>query len=354
MSKIEFSGPLGYRLRSLLVLNRIALGTYARHLIGRKIAPDWDAYTETGVLFVRHQFTTAMTHPDIKKGRAIFESLLTFPDDVYEVSIANHNAPMGRWYTPETVKTDKVLLYFHGGGYTFRSRLSDHFAQMLAHHTGARVFMPFYRLTPEHPHPAQSEDALTAWQYLTENDPAANIVAIGDSAGGHMALTLLKTLQDRGDAQPALCIGLCPWTDIGARGASMQTNNRFDLVQGWMAMQFGEWLNPNNRFERTALSPINWDFSGLAPIYLQAGGREMLHDMIAEFAQVQADLGARVMLDTWADMAHDFQAADSFHASSTQAVARISDAIQSLDAGAPTLAPLSGITRIDNLNPAYP
>ena len=159
-----------------------------------------------------------------------------------------------------------------------------------------------------------------------------------------MALMLLQALREQSKPQPALCIGLCPWTYIGDRGASLRENDATDLVQGWMALQFGKWLDPDQVFGRDALSPITFDYSGLAPLYLQAGGREGLRDMIIGFAQVQKENGARVLLDLWPDMPHDFQAYDSMTASSTAALTRIRQAIDAhLVTGGP-FAGLPGIT----------
>ncbi|MEJ6708305.1 MAG: alpha/beta hydrolase [Amylibacter sp.] len=186
---------------------------------------------------------------------------------------------------------------------------------------------------------------MTAWQFLRQNITAKELVVIGDSAGGHMSLSLLKALKDRGEAQPALCIAFCPWTDIGERGASLKTNDRYDLVQGWMALSFGEWLDPDAKYGREALSPINWDFSRMAPVYMQAGGRENLRDMIVDFAQAQSKIGASVMLDLWGDMPHNFQVGDSLHVSSAQALKRIHAAVQAVDAGAGGLPPLENITQ---------
>lgn len=81
-----------------------------------------------------------------------------------------------------------------------------------------------------------------------------------------MALMLLQALKAQGKPQPALCIGLCPWTDIGDRGASLRDNDPTDLVQGWMALQLGHWLDPD-----------------------QAYGREVLRDMIIDFAREQSE-----------------------------------------------------------------
>ena len=327
MAKLKFSGPLSLRLKSFAVLHRIALSTALRHCLGRRMAPDWDAGFEIGIRFWRHQFTAAMTHPDRARGRLLFDSLQTETDDLYDVTVTPCQTPKGTWYCPRTRRGTATLLYFHGGGYAFHGGISSRFAAMLAHHTGTPVFAPDYRLSPEHPHPAQAEDALSAWTYVTGDADPGKVVVLGDSAGGHMALMLLQTLKWERLAQPALCAGLCPWTDIGERGASLHGNDRYDLVQGWMALKFGEWLDPEGAYGRKVLSPFFQDFSGLAPIYLQAGGREVLRDMIVEFAQSQRARGAHIMLDIWPDMPHDFQAYDSLKSSSSMALKRLSAAV---------------------------
>jgi len=327
MSKVKFVGPFSLRLKSLATLNRIAIATYFRHTFGNRLAPDWNANLEIGVRFVRHQFTVAMTKNNMEQGRLLFDSLQLETNDHYDIRIESSADPKGHWYYPAHSQSDTTLLYLHGGGYGFHGGVSRRFAAMLAHHSGAAVFAPDYRLTPEHSHPAQADDALAAWRYLSDQTSPEKIVVIGDSAGGHMSLMLLQTLKDKGLTQPALCIGLCPWTDIGDRGASLHENNKYDLVQGWMALKFGDWLDPDGDFGRETLSPIFHDFTGLAPIYLQAGGREVLRDMIEEFAQIQKGLGADVTLDLWPDMPHVFQAYDSFTASSTEALSKIVDTI---------------------------
>lgn len=327
MSKLRFSGPLSVRLSSFLSLNKIAIATYFKHALGQRMDPSWSAEMEIGIRFWRQQFTKAMQHENINKGREIFDSLQTETDDIYAVSVEKSTTPSGAWYRPASVQSAATVLYLHGGGYTFNGPVSARFAAMFAHHTKANLFAPHYRLTPEHPHPAQAEDALTAWQYVTRKVPAKDVVVMGDSAGGHMALMLLQTLKNQGLPQPALCIGLCPWTDIGGRGDSLHDNNIYDLVQGWMALRFGDWLDPERKYGRDALSPISHDYAGLAPLYLQTGGREILNDMIHDFAEVQTAKGAAVTLDEWADMPHNFQAYDSMRTSSTEALQRIREMV---------------------------
>lgn len=335
MTKIKFSGPLALRLGAIAAINRAAMTTYAARLLGRSPAPDWDMNTEIGVRFMRAQFTAAMRAirgGNPMRGRQILDALQTETDDVYEVEAQPVRG--GVWYRPRVRRSQATVLYYHGGGYAFHGAMSARFAAMLAHHIGAPLFAAEYRLTPEHPAPAQSEDAMAAWEYVASEVPAREVVVIGDSAGGHMALMQLIALRDAGKPQPALCVGLCPWTDIGEFGASLTENDPTDLVSGWMAVEFGQWLDPGlNR--RAALSPMAQDYTGLAPIYLQAGGREVLRDMILGFAETQAGAGADVLCELWPLMPHDFQLFDSTQEDAGAALLRITDMVKWAVGGAP-------------------
>ncbi len=283
---------------------------------------------EIGVLFWRHQFTRAMSASNIEDGRRILDSLQTETPDRYDVEMQVEQEPKGVWHLPRTRHGKATLLYFHGGGYAFHGAMSRRFAAMLAHRTGAPLFAPDYRLTPEHPHPAQAEDALSAWRHMIASHDPRHLVVIGDSAGGHMMLMLLAALRDAGLPQPALGVGLCPWTDIGERGASLHDNDRYDLVQGWMALQFGQWLDPEGRFGQEALSPISRNYAKLAPLYLQSGEHDILRDMTRDFAKTQADSGADVLMDLWPAMPHDFQLLDGTQDAARAALQRLSGAIR--------------------------
>lgn len=109
----------------------------------------------------------------------------------------------------------------------------------------------------------------------------------------------------------------------GRRGPSLFGNDRYDWVQGYMALKFGKWLKGNTQLSDAELSPISRNFRGLAPLYLQAGGREILFDMIREFEAAVRKQGAEVTLDTWANMTHDFQSFGSFLPESQEALKRI-------------------------------
>jgi monoterpene epsilon-lactone hydrolase len=323
-------GPFRYVTRSWASMVWISVSTILRRSLHGPLAPGWPLDFEIGNLFWRSQFDRAFAMADIREARVYFDSLQTWTDEIYDVerSTLPPGDPKGDWVSPLAPTSDATLLYLHGGGYAFHAGVSRRFADMLASLLGARLFTPDYRLTPEHPHPAQQDDALAAYRYLLEEgvDPK-KLVVIGDSAGGHLTLMLLVALRDAVLPQPALAVGLCPWTDIGERGRSLYANDRYDCVQGYMAVRFGEWLVGSTGYSREALSPIYQSYAGLAPIYLQGGGREGLIDMIRDFARVLVNQGCEAMLDVWPEMTHDFQAHGLTRPESAAAIGRIKVAI---------------------------
>ncbi len=331
MPKTHFHGRLSHRLRSLATAACIATSLAARRLCGRRRVASWSFLFEYGTLYIRAQFNHAFRlKDDIAASRAYFDSLYsvfeTYPD--VTVRETGPGEPRGHWFLPDNRRHDITLLHFHGGGYTFYAGVSHHFARILAHSLGVAVFAPDYRLTPEHPHPAQLEDGLAAYRHLlaTGHTPE-RIVLCGDSAGGHLALMTLAHLAGAGLPRPRLTLGISPWTDIGRRGASQFGNDPYDLVQGYMTLQFADWLKGGQDWRTDDLSPIHHDYRGLGPLYLQAGGREILVDMIRDFAASVAGRGGQVRLDVWPDMNHEFHGYGDHLPESREALARLERAI---------------------------
>ncbi len=330
MPKTVSQGPWSYRYRSGASLLATTLNVLARRVIGRPLVPGWSIPFEIATLFYRKQFNHAFAMGTMPQSRAYFDSLYTIAEPGLPVQIKNSGSlePRGHWFIPERHNSSKTLLYFHGGGYAFYPAASRHFITLLAHRLQMPIFALDYRLTPEHAHPAQQEDVLTAYRYLLEHKRPEQLVLGGDSAGGHLVLMSLVALRDAGLPQPSLALALSPWTDIGRRGASQFGHDRYDMVQGYQTLQYGQWLKGNGAWTDAELSPIAQTLHGLAPIYIQAGGKEILVDMIRDFAKEAQAQGALIHLDVWPDMTHEFQAYGSTLPESDHALARLLEAIQ--------------------------
>lgn len=108
-----------------------------------------------------------------------------------------------RLYCPmDAPEAGPLLVYFHGGGF-LGGDLDTHDALCwrLAEAGAVRVLSCLYCLAPEHPWPAQLEDAMAAarWalaQAMTCDVDPGSISLGGDSAGGYLALAAAKALND--------------------------------------------------------------------------------------------------------------------------------------------------------------
>jgi len=124
-----------------------------------------------------------------------------FPADVTETVLAENGAFRGGLlFTPSDCSEDAVLVYFHGGGFVAGSPETHRcMTAWLARLSGMRVLSTRYRLAPEHPFPAQREDAVAACEAAVAMSDAAaggtSIILAGDSAGACVSLWGLRALE---------------------------------------------------------------------------------------------------------------------------------------------------------------
>jgi len=342
MTRTIIHRPLRYAAQSGLVLIATAVTTVLQRLFRGPLVPGWSLALEIAVLFGRRQFIHTLSFADIRDGRRFFDALGPASGDNVQRSATPATAPRGHWVTPEKTTSDVTLLYLHGGGYAFYPRVSRSFADVLSSLLGARLFAADYRLTPEHCHPAQRDDGLSAYRYLLDEgiDPR-RIVVIGESAGGHLTLMTLLALRQAGLPQPALAVSLSPATDIDIAATDPVPNDRYDILQSCMLQTFAKWLIGSTAYLREDIALPFQDFSALAPIYIQAGGREVLYDAIREFAHVLEKQDCEMTLDVWPDAIHAFQYFGSWLADSREAIARIRSAIAHYTGPADTAPPFA-------------
>ena len=75
----------------------------------------------------------------------------------------------GIWAFPAGADRSKVLLYTHGGGFAVGSAASHRkLAAHVAKAAGVTAFVLDYRRAPEHPHPAQVDDGVAAFEALRQ------------------------------------------------------------------------------------------------------------------------------------------------------------------------------------------
>ncbi|WP_394827362.1 alpha/beta hydrolase [Pendulispora albinea] len=223
------------------------------------------------------------------------------------------NGVPAMWVVPKGCAADRVILCLHGGGFVGGSRYTHRkLFGHLAKAVGARALIADYRLSYQHPHPAQVDDATAAFQWLLDQGFRAERMAFaGDSSGGGLCLTTVLRARERRLPQPAALMLISPWSDMELSGASYETNHEKDaffyreVVQGLV----DAFLGKEGSAKDPLANPLYADLSGFPPIYIQVGSDETLLDDTRLLEGRARKYGVEVRRDVFPDQQHTFQMA---------------------------------------------
>jgi acetyl esterase/lipase len=245
--------------------------------------------------------------------RADWDGLFSAPGDADVQDVDADGVPC-QWVSAPGARIDRVVLYFHGGGFQVGS-LASHRELMacISSAAGARVLGVGYRLAPEHRYPAALDDARTAYGWLRAQGLGARRIAIaGDSAGGGLGLSLLLDQKRRAEPTPVAYWGLSAWTDLTASGSSYQTRAALDpihqqaMILAMARNYLGAAGNPGDPLASPLFAAAD-DMAGLPPMLLQVGERETVVSDSEEFVRRAQAAGAQAELQVWPAMVHVFQ-----------------------------------------------
>jgi monoterpene epsilon-lactone hydrolase len=242
----------------------------------------------------------------------------------FEALMATMQLPVGFTTTPTTLGTRPAtrvdpegtahrgtILYLHGGSYVVGSPTTAlPLTANLVVRTGVAAYSLDYRLAPEHPFPAATDDALAAYRALLDDgvDPGT-VVFAGDSAGGGLSVATCLTARRAGLPMPAAVVAFSAGLDQTRTGASMETKVGLDPFFTREAFAHTGALYLDGQDPRAdLLSPaVLADLTGFPPLLLQVGTDEMLLDDSTRLAARAVDAGVDVVLDVTADVPHVFQ-----------------------------------------------
>jgi acetyl esterase len=246
-----------------------------------------------------------------------------------------------RLYAPRTDAALPVLLYLHGGGWTFGSIDShDRFARLMAQDAGIAVLSLDYRLAPEAPFPAPRDDALAALAWLEQGkagalvDPARLAIG-GDSAGANLALATTLARRDAGGALPRTAVLVY---GCYAPSCDSESNRRFGggdylLTTARMRWYWKNYLGREGEAAVNGATPLRVNLAGLPPLYLNAAGLDPLLDDSIELARRLAAAGVPYRLDVHPGVVHGFMQQTSKVARARTALAAIVDHLKRSLAG---------------------
>lgn len=217
-----------------------------------------------------------------------------------------------RIYRPPGEDPKPGVLYAHGGGWTMGScDTHDDLCAELADEADVVVVCFDYRLAPEHPHPAQIEDAAKVLDWMKSSGRAigidpTHIVVAGDSAGGQVAAGLALSLKPR--LRGLVLINPALGSDTDTASYLAQANSpalsRAEMIDCLNAL-LGAEGSPNWR-DPLALPNLAEDVTALPPTFITVAGHDPLHDDGVIFHAKLKAAGVPARLREEASLAHSY------------------------------------------------
>ena len=207
-----------------------------------------------------------------------------------------------------------LLVYYHGGGWVIGD-LETHDApcRFIAANAGMQVLAVDYRLAPEHPFPAASEDAFAAYAWATDCPDgltmAADRVAVGgDSAGANLAAAVCLQARDATAPPPGMQLLIYPVTECSRELPSRRLfREGFLLTRRDMDYFEDRYLPPGTDRSDPRVSVLQADdLGGLPPAYVATAGFDPLRDEGEAYAERLQQAGVQVALRRHPGLVHTF------------------------------------------------
>ena len=252
--------------------------------------------------------------PPGSEARGQFDALMTSvsPRDDVTFEAETIGGIEGLWALPRVGRLGEAILHLHGGWFTFGS--PDTYRNLVGHiaaRAGARAFIPNYRLAPENPFPAATEDVVASYEGLAKKD-VHRVALTGDSAGGNLALGLASRITSGDVSIDAMLVGVAvmsPVTDLTLSSESYNTRADADpfftrsQVEGLVRSYLGK-SDPTNPLA----SPLLGRLAGIPPVRIQVGDDEVLLDDLRRYVYRAVGAGVDAKVDVWIGMPHGFVA----------------------------------------------
>ncbi|HWU33102.1 MAG TPA: alpha/beta hydrolase [Marmoricola sp.] len=246
--------------------------------------------------------------------------------DRVEVAATTGPTVRGEWVRNGGTRSDAAVLYIHGSGYVVcSSRTHRGLTSRISKGTGLPVFSIDYRLAPTHRYPAAHEDVRASWNWLvSEGFDPTRIVVAGDSAGGHLAVSLCLELAREGSPLPAGLVTLSPVIDLSLRAAGARDRIERDPFANAKRARSAVARYADEEAQRHIGLRIEFDdIDTFPPALIHAGSREMLAADATELARRLRAAGFPVEYRVWPGQMHVFQAMTALLPESRVALAEV-------------------------------
>ncbi len=205
---------------------------------------------------------------------------------------AGHAIPARVYSAVEAPAPGPVVVFLHGGGWVIGDlETHDALCAEIARVLQRTVVSIDYRLAPEHPFPAATEDCLAAMRWLAATPKAighgiTGLIPAGDSAGGNLAAVVAQELHGTLVIPIVAQWLIYPGVDMTATGGSMDEFAEGHLLtRAGMQWFMDQYLGPDPHMTHPWASPLHAGaLAGLPPAMVFTCGLDPLRDQGRAYA----------------------------------------------------------------------
>ena len=222
-----------------------------------------------------------------------------------DIDLCSYGDVRCAWHALADHNRDGLIgLHYHGGAFVSCNLDAYHFyGELICRTLDLPVLLPDYRLAPEHPYPAAHDDCFDAYRGLLEAGiRPGQIVVLGESCGGALALATLVRARDEGLPMPACFVSVTGWFDLGVSEPPAAPDPF--LTPEWVQNRARDYSQGQLPLDDPRLSPCFAELRGLPPLYLQVGEYDTMAPGALELARNATLSGVDVTLESWPGMIH--------------------------------------------------
>ena len=238
--------------------------------------------------------------------------------------------------TPKNIeKTELTILYFHGGSY-MAEIMQEHwnFLEKVINSTGATVILPDYPLAPKHNYKDVFDMVVPLYNEIVSKINLENLVVMGDSAGGGLALALeekivadTKSLSTQNDSEeinqgeigmnqdyklPAKTILISPWLDVRLENPKINEVKKLDKDLNKDTLKLaGIAYAGEDGLNSYLVNPIDGDLSKLKNITIFTGTYDILNPDVHILVQKAEEQGISINIKEYEGASHIWILKDS-------------------------------------------
>ena len=213
------------------------------------------------------------------------------------------------------LETEKVIIYFHGGAY-FGEGTSNHwdFIQKIVKDTNSKVIYPDYPLAPKYMYKDVYNMVVPLYKNILnkieslekEKNKNIEIILMGDSAGGGIALGLLEDInKETKIRKPDQTILISPWIDVRLNNSKIDEIQKYDNISNKQTLKIaGIAYAGEDGMNSSFVNPILGDMLNLENITIMTGTYDILNPDVHVFKEKAKNKGSNISIHEYKEAKH--------------------------------------------------